>query len=152
MIFYRLSNESELGMLVRMSECEGKCEPNRSFDFEPLAMSVIGMQPDAYDFVQAKQSFENARQKIVPDGWEEYVESTKDDDHIKIWRRYDPAVRPISKSTYFMTFKMRLRRFYTCVCEPSLEIAQGGKISENCDTFVSLLQIHLSRLVRSLSV
>lgn len=46
-----------------------------------------------YSFVQAKRDFDNARKYEVPEGWEEYVDSSNKGDVVKIWRKADSAVR-----------------------------------------------------------
>lgn len=59
-------------------------------------MATTDFTPETYGFAQAKQSFEDARQGIVPPGWEDYVDTSKGDDTIKIWRKHDSAVRILS--------------------------------------------------------
>lgn len=56
-------------------------------------MATTDHTPQTYSFAQALASFEAARKNEVPSDWEEYVESSKGDDTIKIWRKKDSAVR-----------------------------------------------------------
>jgi hypothetical protein len=53
-----------------------------------------------YDFKQAKRDFDNARQKIVPEGWEEFVNSHNKNDWIIIWRKLDSAVRFVKRRDF----------------------------------------------------
>lgn len=58
----------------------------------------------SYSFVQAKKDFDDARQHVVADGWESYVESSEKGDTIKIWRKHDAEVRPTFPMCVFVFF------------------------------------------------
>lgn len=67
-------------------------------------MATPDVDPSNYAFAQAKQAFEDARANKVPAGYEEYVESSKGEDKIKIWRKFDSPVRSLLFLVFYASF------------------------------------------------
>lgn len=54
---------------------------------------------EKYSFKDAKRDFDNARQQIVPEGWEVFVDTNIKGDILKVWRKADAAVRDLFQSS-----------------------------------------------------
>lgn len=72
------------------------CKHKKKISFVSIGIGMAASEDFSiakYSFIQAKRDFDNARKYEVPEGWEEYVDSTHKEDVVKIWRKADSAVR-----------------------------------------------------------